>query len=182
MDTYGCKAGAVDRFSRACAAVVERLPSPLNRVLPPSLLGFALINGCTFGVDLTLLTVLHGGCGLPIAAAVSISYVCAFGLSFVLNRTMNFRSHAPVAGQVVRYVLVVVCNYLVFILGVSSGLPRLGVDYRIARLIAGVCEAGFMYCAMRWIVFPSSAEIGEELPDHVGRVELVADRADHGLR
>ena len=51
------------------------------------------------------------------------------------------------------YVVVVVVNYLAFILGVVSLLTALGVDYRIARLGAGACEAVFMYSMMRWVVF-----------------------------
>jgi hypothetical protein len=36
---------------------------------------------------------------------------------------------------------------------VGSGLAALGVDYRLARLAAGACEAVYMYAAMRWVVF-----------------------------
>jgi hypothetical protein len=51
------------------------------------------------------------------------------------------------------YVVVVVVNYLAFILGVSSLLVALGLDYRIARLVAGACEAMYMYSMMRWVIF-----------------------------
>jgi hypothetical protein len=47
----------------------------------------------------------------------------------------------------------VVVNYLAFILGVSSGLEALGVEYRVARIVAGGCEAVYVYSAMRWVVF-----------------------------
>jgi putative flippase GtrA len=144
---------AEERFAAAMAVVVRRLPWGLARVVPPSLAGFAVINGCTFGVDIVLLSVLRSVAGLPLWLSISTAYVCAFGLSYVLNRTFNFRSHAPAGPQVVVYVVVVVVNYLVWILGVSAGLAVLGVDYRVARVVAGVCEAVYMYCAMRWIVF-----------------------------
>ncbi|MGW4770411.1 GtrA family protein [Nocardia sp. NPDC004278] len=140
-------------FSRWCAAVVARLPWGLNRLVAPTFLGFALINGFTFGVDLALLTALHGGLGLPVWLAVTVAYVCAFGLSFVLNRTFNFHSHAPVGRQAAVYVLVVIVNYLAFILGVGSGLTALGLEYHLSRLLAGACEAVYMYSAMRWVVF-----------------------------
>ena len=51
------------------------------------------------------------------------------------------------------YAIVVIVNYLAFILAVSSGLAHLGVDYRLARVAAGACEAVFMYSALRWVVF-----------------------------
>lgn len=142
-----------DRFTHWCEVVVHRLPFGLDRLVPPTFLGFALINSFTFGVDLVLLTLLHGGFGLPVWLSVTVAYVCAFGLSFVLNRSFNFHSHAPVGRQAAVYVVVVVINYLAFILGVGSGLTALGVEYHLARLLAGGCEAVYMYSAMRWVVF-----------------------------
>ncbi len=142
-----------ERFHGFCVAVVARLPFGLTSVVAPTFLGFALINSFTFGVDLLLLSGLHAGLGIPLPVAVTVAYACAFALSYYLNRTMNFQSHAPVGPQLAIYVVVVVVNYLAFILGVSSALTALGVDFRLARILAGGCEAIYMYCAMRWVVF-----------------------------
>ncbi len=142
-----------DRYYRFCAAVVARLPFGLESVLAPTFFGFVVINGCTFGVDLLLLSGLHAGVNLPVPIAVTVAYACAFTLSYFLNRTMNFASHAPVGPQFAIYVAVVGVNYLLFILGLSSALTALGVDFRLARILAGCCEAVYMYCAMRWLVF-----------------------------
>jgi putative flippase GtrA len=128
--------------------------------VPPSLLGFGLISGFTFGVDLVLLTIMYGVLGWPSPVAVTLGYAAAFGLSFLLNRWLNFRSHAPVGPQAGRYVAAVAVNYVAFILGVGSGLVALGVQYHVARLVAGACEGVFMYCVMRWIVFPTSVAAG----------------------
>jgi putative flippase GtrA len=143
----------VERFHQVCVQVVARLPLGLNTVVAPTFLGFVLINGCTFGIDLLLLTMLHGGLGLPLSIAVTVAYACAFAVSYFLNRTMNFRSHAPVGPQVAIYVAVVAVNYVAFILGASSVLTVLGVEYHLARILAGVCEAVYIYSAMRWVVF-----------------------------
>ena len=141
------------RFHDVMAVVVERLPFSLSRVVAPSLLGFALINGFTFGVDLVLLTLFRGGLGLPLPAAFTIAYVLAFGLSFVLNRALNFRSHAPVGPQAGLYAVAIVINYLAFVLGVGSALTELGLRYQLSRIVAGACEAAFMYGVMRWVIF-----------------------------
>jgi putative flippase GtrA len=133
--------------------VVARLPFGLDSVVAPTFLGFVVINSLTFGVDLLLLTGLHGVLRLPVPLAVTVAYACAFALSYFLNRTLNFRSHARVGPQLAVYVVVVVVNYLAFILGVSTVLSALGVEYRIARILAGACEAVYMYSAMRWVVF-----------------------------
>ena len=153
VDEDVTRASFVDRFASLCAAVVRVLPFGLNRIVAPTLLGFAIINGFTFAVDLALLTVFHGWLNWPVPVAVTTAYVLAFGLSFVLNRTFNFRSHAPVGRQAELYAVVVAINYAAFILGVGSGLAAVGVEYHVARLIAGACEAVFMYSAMRWVVF-----------------------------
>jgi putative flippase GtrA len=143
----------VERFHRLCEIVVAGLPLGLNAIVAPTFLGFVVLNSFTFAVDLVLLTVLHGGLGVALPVAVTVAYACAFTLSYVLNRTLNFRSHGAVGPQFAVYVLVVVVNYLAFILGVSSGLVALGVEYHVARITAGACEAVYMYSAMRWVVF-----------------------------
>ena len=149
----GSRPRFVNRFHELCEAVVTRLPFGLRSVVAPTFLGFCLINGLTFGVDLAILTGLHSGLRLPVPIAVTAAYVCAFALSYVLNRTFNFRSHAPVGAQVAVYIVVVVINYLVFILGVTSVLAAIGVHYQLSRIVAGICEAVYMYSAMRWLVF-----------------------------
>ena len=140
-------------FTAATTAVVRHLPFGLSRVIPPSLLGFAVINGCTFALDLALLTAFHGALHWPVPVSITLSYGTASGLSFLLNRTFNFRSHGLVGRQVTIYAGVVIVNYLAWILGVGSGLAALGVEYQAARLIAGACEGIYMYLAMRFLVF-----------------------------
>ncbi|MEC3977505.1 GtrA family protein [Amycolatopsis sp. H20-H5] len=147
-----------DRFSGFCAAVVRRLPFGMDGVVAPSFLGFALINGFTFGVDLLLLTAFHGWLGLPLWLSITLSYLGAFGLSFVLNRGLNFRSHAPVGKQAALYALAIAVNYFVFLLGVGGGLAVLGVQYHLSRIAAGACEGVFMYSALRWVVFARPRE------------------------
>jgi putative flippase GtrA len=143
----------VERFHRLCELAVGRLPCGLDSIVAPTFLGFAVLNSVTFAIDLVLLTALHGGLRVPLAVAVTLAYACAFTLSYLLNRVLNFRSHGAVGPQLAVYVVVVVVNYFAFILGVSSGLAALGLEYHVARILAGVCEAAFMYSAMRWVVF-----------------------------
>lgn len=144
------------RFHDLVEKVVRWLPFGLSRVVAPSFLGFALINGFTFGVDLLLLAGLRSGLGLPVPLAFTIAYVLAFGLSFVLNRALNFRSHAPVGPQAGLYAVAILLNYLAFILGVGSALTAIGLQYLLSRVVAGACEAAFMYSVMRWIIFRDS--------------------------
>ncbi|KAA9157637.1 GtrA family protein [Amycolatopsis acidicola] len=128
------------------------------------MLGFAVINSFTFAVDLALLTLGHGVLGLPLPVSITIAYVCAFALSFVLNRSMNFRSHAPVGGQAVRYAIAIAINYFAFILGLGTGLAALGLEYHVSRIVAGAAEAVFLYCVLRWVVFTDTPGKGTRSP------------------
>jgi putative flippase GtrA len=141
------------RFHAATASVARRLPFGLSRIVTPSVVGFAVINGFTFSVDLSLLTVFRSGLRWPLPAVITLSYLVAFGLSFLLNRRLNFRSHAPLGGQAAIYLVAIGINYAAFILGVTDGLATLGVEYHLARIAGGACEAVYMYSVMRWVIF-----------------------------
>lgn len=145
-----------DRFVAAMAKVVAALPFGLDTIVAPTFLGFVVINGCTFAIDLALLTLLRSGLGLPLAVAFTLSYLTAFGLSFALNRRLNFRSHAPVGRQLVVYIAAIAINYVAFILGVANGLAAAGLEYHVARILAAGCEAVYMYSVLRWVVFRRS--------------------------
>ena len=132
-----------------------------------SFVGFAMINGFTFSVDIGLLALLYRGAGLPHPVAISIGYVAAFTLAFVLNRRFNFHAHGPVAGQVARWVLVVLVNYLALVLGLGSGLHAIGVPFLLARVIAAGAEAVWMYSMMRWWVFAAEPAERDKSNRHV---------------
>ncbi len=69
--------------------------------------------------------------------AITASYLAASGLSYLLNRALNFRSHGAVGPQAGVYAVVIAVNYLALILGVGAGLAALGVNYQLARVAAG---------------------------------------------
>jgi putative flippase GtrA len=140
-------------FAGAMAAIARRLPFGLSEVVAPTVVGYLLINGCTFCIDLGLLTLFHGGFKIWLWLAVTMSYGIASLISYTCNRIFNFQSHGSVGTQLPLYVGILVINYLVFILGLVDGLNALGIEYQAARIIAACCEGVFLYCCMRWLVF-----------------------------
>ena len=100
-----------------------------------------------------LLTVVRGGLGWPLPVAVTIGYAVALSVNYVLNRVLNFRSHAPLGPESLRYAGAVAVNFGVVLLGVRRGWRRSASPTRWRRVAAGACEGIFMYCAMRWFVF-----------------------------
>jgi len=137
-------------------AITRRLPFGLSEVVAPSLVGYLLINLCTFFVDLGLLGLFHGTIRWPIPAAVTLSYGTASVLSYVLNRVLNFRSHDDVGRQFPVYVAVSVSNYLIFVLGLTDLLSAVGVYYEFSRILAACCEAVYLYTMLRFVVFRGS--------------------------
>jgi putative flippase GtrA len=139
-------------------AITRRLPFGLSRVVEPNMLGYLLINLFTFCIDLGLLALLHGRERLPIPVAVTISYGTASLISYVLNRVFNFRSHAGVGRQLPVFVAVSASNYLIFVLGLTDLLSAVGVYYELSRILAACCEAVYLYCMLRWVVFRDTAD------------------------
>jgi putative flippase GtrA len=154
---------AAERFYRFLSVCTARLPRRLRLLLPPELLGFGLIGAFTFGIDLALLVMLRDWTRLPLPVSVSVAYVAAFGLNFILNRTVNFRSHKPLGGQILRYAVVVLGDYLLTV-GGSTGLVALGLDFRLSRWIASMVVAVFTYSASRWWVFRDRTQPVVEIP------------------
>lgn len=155
------------RFAAAMTAITRRLPFGLSEVVAPSLVGYLLINLCTFFVDLGLLGLFHGTVGWPVPVAVTLSYGSASVASYVLNRVLNFRSHSYVGRQFLVFAAVSASNYLIFVLGLTDLLYVAGVYLQLSRVIAACCEGVYLYCMMRWVVFrdavpakPGPAEAG----------------------
>ena len=170
------------RYAAAMTAITRRLPFGLSRVIEPSMLGYLLINLCTFCIDLGLLGLLHGKERLPIPVAVTISYGTASLISYVLNRVFNFRSHAEVGRQLPVFVAVSASNYLIFVLGLTDLLSAVGVYYELARVLAACCEAVYLYCMMRWVVFRDVADPDAPDPDpDAGAGETVAGESAAGV-
>jgi putative flippase GtrA len=168
------------RFAAAMTAISRRLPFGLSEMVAPSLVGYLLINLCTFFVDLGLLGLFHGTFRWPIPAAVTLSYGTASLISYVLNRVLNFRSHADVGRQFPVFAAVSASNYLIFVLGLTDLLSALGIYYEFSRVIAACCEAVYLYCMMRWVVFrdTGTAADGPQADPEAADAQAADPRAD----
>jgi putative flippase GtrA len=144
------------RFAAAMTAISRRLPFGLSEKVPPSLVGYLLINLCTFFIDLGILGLFHGHFHWPIPAAVTLSYGTASVISYILNRVLNFRSRENVGRQFPLYVAVSASNYLIFVLGLTDLLSSVGVYYELSRVLAACCEAVYLYTMLRFVVFRGS--------------------------
>ena len=81
-------------------------------------------------------------------------------------------------------------NYLIFVLGLTDLLSAVGVYYELSRVIAACCEAVYLYCMLRWVVFrgqprpPGRAGTGrrqsESRPDAAPPTETAAAATEPG--
>jgi putative flippase GtrA len=156
-------------------AITRRLPFGLSRVVAPSLLGYLLINLCTFSLDLSVLAIAHGSAKWPLPVAVTLSYGSASAASYVLNRVLNFRSNGTLGTQLPVYLAVIASNYLIFVLGVTDALAAAGLYFELARVIAALCEAAYLYTMMRWVIFRDVRRAKGSATDH-GTESISASR------
>ena len=86
-------------------AVAHRLPFGLSRVVAPSLLGYLLINLCTFFIDLGLLGLFHGT-GLPFRSNDDIARLP--NMIWLYRRPIldYWAEHDETIGHIVRHVLI----------------------------------------------------------------------------
>lgn len=158
LRTNGPAARAFGRFTESVHA---RLPRWLGRWMPTTFIGFALINSSTFALDLVLLWLSHAVFGIAYPLAVSASFGVAAFVAFFLNKILNFRVRGEIGKQSTKYVLVLVSNYLIWIVGFSSLLEWAGVHYLVSRVTAAACEGIYIYLCSRLWVFRRR---GESMP------------------
>lgn len=150
------RTSAADSFARITARLHGWLPRWL-RWMPVTGIGFCILGLTTFAFDLVLLSIFKAWLHLSYPLSVTLGYLGASALNFVLNKWLNFRSHGHVAAQSGKQLVVVISNYVIWILGFSTLLDHLGVQYQVARVVAACVEGVYIYLLMNLWVFPESA-------------------------
>jgi putative flippase GtrA len=140
-----------ERIGIALTSWATKLP-PSLRFITPEFVGFAILGTFTFLFDMAMLAALLHWTALPFQVCVGLGYLTAFGLNYVLNRTMNFRSHAPVGGQLLRYAVVMALDFG-FTLEVTELLHEAGLPAMVARVATACCVGVFTYVGARFWVF-----------------------------
>ncbi|MFV0405760.1 MAG: GtrA family protein [Propioniciclava sp.] len=154
MRDEGSDGPAALAFARFTRAVHLGLPSFLQRVVPQTFIGYALINGSAFLLDLGIASLINQIWQLSYPVSFSIGYGIASVYAFFLNRTLNFREHGDLGRQTGKYVAVIVSNYLIWIVGFSALLDSLNVQFQVARVVTACFEGVYIYVMLRLWVFP----------------------------
>ena len=156
------------RAPRAFLHIISRIhrliPRALRERVPVTFVGYALINGSAFLIDISLLWFFYDGLHWFYPLAVSLGYMIAGVYSLLLNRWLNFQSRGHLAAQGSRYAIGLVSQYVIFILGLSSFLHWIGVQAELARFISACCEGLYLYALMRLWVFRGTPEPDDDEP------------------
>ena len=153
---------APEIFLRLITAIHSVLPGFVRSRLPVTFIGYAIINGSAFILDIICLRIFNNHLHWWFPMAVTVGYAIAGIYSFLLNRWLNFQSHGHVVEQGAGYSVGLISQYVVFILGLSSLLHWLGMNATLARVISACCEGIYLYVFIRLWVFRSTPESQKE--------------------
>ena len=162
---------APEVFLRLITVIHSVLPGFVRRRLPVTFIGYAIINGSAFFLDITCLWVFYNHLHWFYPVAVTVGYAIAAVYSFLLNRWLNFQSHGHLVNQGSRYAIGLISQFLVFVQGLTQLLSWLGINLFLARLISACCEAAYLYVFIRLWVFrstPESQKAAVPSDSHVG--------------
>ena len=144
---------APEIFLRLITTIHSELPGFVRSRLPVTFIGYAIINGSAFFLDITCLWVFYNHFHWFYPVAVTVGYAIAAVYSFLLNRWLNFQAHGHVIEQGAGYTVGIISQYVIFILGLSSLLHWFGVNAELARIISACCEGIYLYVFIRLWVF-----------------------------
>ena len=139
----------------------EDRPEARHRlVLGHQATAFLLVGVASYLVDISLLYLCHGQAHLALWLATSIAYFCGLLANFGLNRVLTFRSSTPLHYQLMRYVVLLVLNYLVTLVMVT-GLTAAGSPYLASKTICVALLAIVNFFAYRHWVFADTGSIAD---------------------
>ena len=145
-------------FHRVISGVHRILPRAVRARVPATFLGYALINGSAFLIDISFLWVFYEKLHWFYPLAVTVGYAIAGIYSLLLNRWLNFQSHGHLVAQGSRYFVGLISQYVIFIVGLSSLLHWAGMNAELARFLSACCEGVYLYVLMRVWVFRGAPE------------------------
>lgn len=128
-----------------------------RRLLALGPVRYLLVGGLAFVVDIGLLWLFHEVFGVPLGISTPIAFLLSFALTFVLQRTLTFRTDAGIMGSAVKYTILVAFNTVATTLIVTAG-AAVGLPWVWAKVIAVAATTIWNYFGYRYWIFPRRAE------------------------
>ena len=139
-----------------CVTGATAAPLRRHRPINSALFRYLCIGVLSIGIDVGLLVVLHQEFNVSLAVATTVAYGTSLVVNFYLNRIgMAARGRDRVTAHLLRYAVLVVLNYGITLLVVTSA-ASFGVRYLVAKLAVVVAAAGWNFILYRrWVFAPS---------------------------
>lgn len=132
---------------------MEKIRNLTKQAYKHRFIRYVFVGGTTFAIDIGLFSLLHSGLGWDILLANTISYWSAIAFNFTANRAWTFEAKDVAIGRNLSlYLGLLVCNFAfssVFLM-IATGM---GLDPRIAKIIATGLQTLWTYIAYNKIVF-----------------------------
>jgi len=93
---------------------------------------YAVVGSSSFVLDFLGLVVLKEWFGMDPVWAVAVEQVVVIAYVFLLNKYWSFRSRAGATGELVRFLLVLVWNYLFAVAWMWFWVSYVGVSYVVS--------------------------------------------------
>jgi len=129
----------------------------ISKLLSREFFIYLTVGGVTFLVYISVawlaMAVMHS----DYRVGVSVGYLFAAILHFLANRTFTFRAGTHhLANQLIRYVGLLILNYLITLMVVSFCVGRLGLSPYLSATLGVVLTVGVGYSASKLWVFRKS--------------------------
>jgi len=95
--------------------------------------------------------------GMEHKLAMTLLYALGVAQTFMFNRQWTFRSEGPARSALIRYVLANIIGYVINFLLLSVLVDRLGFPHQWVQAAAIFIVAGFLFLAMKFLVFTEVA-------------------------
>jgi putative flippase GtrA len=95
--------------------------------------------------------------GMEHKLAMTLLYLVGVAQTFLFNRQWTFRSEGPARSALIRYVLAHMIGYVINFLMLSVLVDRFGFPHQWVQAAAIFIVAGFLFVAMKFLVFRKTA-------------------------
>lgn len=133
------------------------VPRPIKRLWRSSAVRYLFVGGLAFVFDFALLLLLHDIAHVELVAATPIAFLTSFALTFVMQRTITFKTGAGWGASAVKYTALVLFNTFATTM-IVTGIDALGWHWAAGKAVAVASTTVWNYFGYRYWIFPSTRE------------------------
>ncbi len=129
------------------------VPGPARRLWRNSALRYLVVGGVAFLFDFGLLFVLHDLAQVDLVVATPVAFLTSFALTFVMQRTITFRTGSGWGSSAVKYTALVIFNTFATT-AIVTGIDAVGWPWAVGKALAVASTTVWNYFGYRYWIFP----------------------------